>query len=297
MSRWSDLAEWRGPAANNFGDGDTTELEPADAMNQVRGLVVHIAAGTYEGTISWERNPTSDVSSHFVVARDGRCAQLVDTHDRSWCQKAGNPGWLSVENEGFLPSALSSQQCEVISHLLVRAHQEYGVPLQLTTSPAGWGLGYHSMGGEDWGHIACPGPAIIAQLPMIVIRAIQLVTSSTTIEGVPTMLLVKAIGSSSVYLATGFGVVAPAEADLSTLQAHGIPFIEVSPGLVDGLIDQPLRLADQITSTTEVTITNEQAGIIGERIGAAMASIIGLTPEQVAAATEAGIRQALGSLG
>lgn len=298
MSRWGDIAEWRGPASNNFGDGDTVELEASDAMTEVRGLVVHIAEGSFEGTISWERNPDSDVSSHFVVARDGRCAQLVDTHDRSWCQKAGNPGWLSVENEGFLPNALTSQQCEVIARLLARAHREYGVPLQLTTSPAGRGLGYHSMGGESWGHIACPGAAIIVQLPDIVELARQIISEPLIAEGDTDMsfLLVKASGSPSVYLTTGFGTVAPAESDLATLQAHGVSFIEVSQGLIDDLIAQPSRLAEQIGTQTSIVITDAQATIIGDRVGAALTEVTGLTPEQVTIAVEIAIRQALGSL-
>ena len=87
MARWTNVAAWRGPAANNFGDGDYVEREPADALTEVRGLVVHIADGTFAGTISWERNPASNVSSHFVAAKDGRLAQMVDTHDRA----AGRP--------------------------------------------------------------------------------------------------------------------------------------------------------------------------------------------------------------
>jgi hypothetical protein len=89
VSRWSDLAVWRGPTINE-GDGDGTPGEAADRLSSYRGLVVHIASGYFEGTISWQQNPAADVSSHFVVARDGRIAQCVDTADRAWTQRTGN---------------------------------------------------------------------------------------------------------------------------------------------------------------------------------------------------------------
>lgn len=176
MSRWSDLATWRGPTPNQGG-----------AMREVRGVVVHIAAGYFEGTISWQRNDSANVSSHFIVGRDGRCAQMVDTDITAWTQGDGNGHWLSVENEGFLLGhrlhksgwhELSAQMIETNAQLLARAHRQYGVPLQLTSTPTGRGLGYHGMGAEngyDWGHLHCPGEPIKAQLPKVLARAIQIV--------------------------------------------------------------------------------------------------------------------------
>lgn len=186
MSHWTDLAQWRGPSPNT-GDGDSKLDESADRMYEHRGVVVHIAVGYYEGTISWQKNPDANVSSHFVVGRDGRTAQVVDTDIRAWTQSDGNGHWLSVENEGFLEGdhrnpgdwhLLSPQMIEANAQLLARAHREYGVPLQLATSPAGRGLGYHSMGAEtgyNWGHSSCPGEPIKAQLPKVLARAIEIV--------------------------------------------------------------------------------------------------------------------------
>lgn len=172
MARWTDLAQWRGPSPN-IGEGDQTE---------VRGLVVHIAAGWYEGTIAWQRNEDSNISSHFVVGRDGQIAQMVDTADAAWTQRSGNGEWLSVECEGFIASdsknpggweRLSDKQIDAVARLLLKCHQVHGVPLQTTTSPTGRGLGHHSMG-ADWGHRECPGTPIIQQKPAIVARAAAL---------------------------------------------------------------------------------------------------------------------------
>src|SRR5512147_605994 len=90
MAIW-DEATWQGPPDSNFG-GSTIEC---------RGLVLHIAEGSYDGTIAWMKNPVSDVSSHFVIAKDGRIAQMLDTAVTAWTQAAGNGHWVSVENEGF----------------------------------------------------------------------------------------------------------------------------------------------------------------------------------------------------
>jgi hypothetical protein len=167
MPRWTDLATWRGPTTNQ-----------GPAMVEHRGVVLHIAAGSYEGTIAWQKNPDADVSSHFVVAKDGRVAQVVDTDVAAWTQILGNGHWLSIENEGFLPDKLTAGQVEAAAQILARAHRDYGVPLQVATSPSGRGLGHHSMGAENgvnWGHSACPGAAIIAQKPLIVARAKEII--------------------------------------------------------------------------------------------------------------------------
>lgn len=173
MAKWTDLADWRGPTTNRNA-GEQTE---------VRGLVVHIAVGWYEGTIAWQKNPDADVSSHFVVDRDGKIAQLVDTADKAWTQRAGNGEWLSVECVGFPKDdkhnpggweKLSPEQLDAVARLLLKCHQVHDVPLQTTTSSTGKGLGHHSMGGESWGHPECPGRPIIAQKPAIVNRALAL---------------------------------------------------------------------------------------------------------------------------
>jgi murein L,D-transpeptidase YcbB/YkuD len=128
--------------------------------------------GSYEGSHSWFDNPDASASSHFLTARDGRLAQAVDTKDRAWAQAAGNRTWISVENEGKVPQALTKEQLEKVAQTfawVVRTHKD--VPYQVSNSPTVKGLGYHRMGGAAWGGHSCPGDAIIAQLQSIVDRA------------------------------------------------------------------------------------------------------------------------------
>lgn len=56
-------------------------------------IVCHITEGSYSGAVSWLTNPSSGVSAHFVVAKDGRVVQLVDIEDTAWANgTTNNPG-------------------------------------------------------------------------------------------------------------------------------------------------------------------------------------------------------------
>jgi len=168
MPLWPDIAAWRGPTPNTSGS-------IADHMY----VVVHTADGSFEGTIAWQRNASADVSSHFVVAKDGRIAQMLDTNSKPWTQKAGNPYSISIENEGNENTPLTPYQVEANARILAKAHQVHGVPLQLTGKVGTRGLGHHSMGAEsgvDWGHSLCPGSIIKGQKPAILARAKEIVS-------------------------------------------------------------------------------------------------------------------------
>jgi N-acetylmuramoyl-L-alanine amidase len=160
MARWTDIAPRQEHTQNQ-----------TSGRRQVRGLVVHIAEGSYEGTISWQITSTGNkaVSSHFIVAKDGRICQMVDTSDTAWTQADGNPDWISVENEGYSGTPLTDAQLAANADIFARVCREYGVPLQVTSSTDGRGLGHHAMGGQAWGnHPNCPGSPIINQKQHIV---------------------------------------------------------------------------------------------------------------------------------
>ena len=158
-------ASWR-PIPVNFTNNGQAE---------VRGVVVHIMAGTLSGTESWFRNAKARASSHFGTGKGGALYQWVDTSDRAWAQAAGNPSWLSVENEGEGADTLTDAQLDRNAQVLAWAHKTYGVPLKVASSTSDRGLAYHGLGGSAWGgHTSCPGSRIVAQLPEIVRRAKKL---------------------------------------------------------------------------------------------------------------------------
>lgn len=49
-------------------------------------IVWHIADGTYNGTVAWECNPNSGISSHFVLGENGEITQLVPLTEAAYTQ-------------------------------------------------------------------------------------------------------------------------------------------------------------------------------------------------------------------
>lgn len=155
-------------------------------MTGHKGLVLHIAEGTYRGTISWQMNPDQrygdgtsvTTSSTFIVGREpGEWAQMVDTDRIAWCQRSGSYDWLSIELAGYAPNPPTAWQIEACAQLLAWAHEQYGVPLQVTSSTGTRGLGHHSMDNDttvEWGHDSCPGAGVINAKSAIVARAQQI---------------------------------------------------------------------------------------------------------------------------
>jgi hypothetical protein len=150
-------------------------------MSGHRGSVLHIAQGSYRGTIAWQLNPDQryadgtrvNTCSTFIVGKErGEWAQMVDTDLIAWCQRDGSRTWLSVELAGFAPAAPTEWQVWACAQLLAWDHRTYGTSLQVAADPSVRGLGHHSMDrewlGEEWGHEACPGTGVIAAKPAIV---------------------------------------------------------------------------------------------------------------------------------
>jgi hypothetical protein len=188
MGRWTDIATWIGPTVNS-GDGDGRPGEPEDRIGTVYGLVLHIQEGTEAGTEAWQRNPAAQVSSHFLLPKQGRPRQMVDTAERSWCQSAGNSHWLSLECEGHQGDALTPDQVAGAAALVARANRELGVPLQVVDKPltvtglAGGGLTFHGAGGAAWGgHYQCPGGPIAGARALILTAARDVLSPSVNVE-------------------------------------------------------------------------------------------------------------------
>lgn len=53
-------------------------------------IVCHITDGSFDGAVSWIKNPASNVSYHFVVARDGRLTQMVNISDTAFANGTTN---------------------------------------------------------------------------------------------------------------------------------------------------------------------------------------------------------------
>jgi hypothetical protein len=159
-------ARWRGPVPNQGG-----------TMGPIHGLVLHIQEGSESGTDAWFHNPASKVSAHFGNPKSGPLDQWVEIGTVAWAEVDGNSNWISVETEGHSGDSLTPSQLENAAQLLAFLHTGWGVPLQISDSPASGtpGLTGHGLGGSAWGgHYDCPGAPILAQRGAIIARAQQI---------------------------------------------------------------------------------------------------------------------------
>jgi hypothetical protein len=89
-------AVWRPAYRGNF----TNANRGAAAIDFI---VIHIAQGSYSGTISWFKDPRSNVSAHYVIGRRGQIAQCVHNEDIAW--HAGNWRYnkksIGIEHSGY----------------------------------------------------------------------------------------------------------------------------------------------------------------------------------------------------
>jgi hypothetical protein len=168
------------------------------AMSAHDGAALHIAQGTYRGTINWQMNPDQEYqdgtkvntcSTWVVGLAPGEWAQMKDTDLIAWCQRDGSRRWLSIELAGFAPAAPTAWQIEACAQILAWCHQTYGIPLAVANHPGERGLGHHSMDrewapyGEEWGHEACPGTGVINAKAAIVRRAQAIAAGEESIVG------------------------------------------------------------------------------------------------------------------
>jgi hypothetical protein len=73
------------------------------SRSAVRLVVVHVAEGSFGGTVQWFRNPKARSSAHYVVGRLGETDHMVPDGEIAW--HAGN-GWVNahsigIEHEGY----------------------------------------------------------------------------------------------------------------------------------------------------------------------------------------------------
>lgn len=70
---------------------------------QINYVIVHTTQGSYSGAINWFKNPSAQVSAHYVVrSSDGQITQMVDDSDIAWHDACFNSETIGIEHEGFV---------------------------------------------------------------------------------------------------------------------------------------------------------------------------------------------------
>jgi hypothetical protein len=90
-------ARWRPAHHSNY----TNASRGAPKIDKI---VIHVAQGSFSGTINWFQDPSSDVSAHYVVSKRGAVAQCVHNEDIAW-----HAGWwktnkksIGIEHAGYI---------------------------------------------------------------------------------------------------------------------------------------------------------------------------------------------------
>lgn len=120
-------------------------------------ISLHVAEGSFSGTVSWCCNPNSGVSCHFVTGKNGEREQLVDLDKASWCngtstiagashdyrrstnrlvrERKTNANYytISIENEGYSYKdgygRLTDKQYQTLLQLLKELITKYNIPV------------------------------------------------------------------------------------------------------------------------------------------------------------------------
>lgn len=102
--------------------------------HRINKIVIHVAQGSWSGTLDWFRNPRSGVSAHYTVSsRYGAVGQSV--RERNIAYHAGN--WpvnqtsVGIEHEGYFnnPSYFTDAMYRSSAKLSAYLSRRYGIPV------------------------------------------------------------------------------------------------------------------------------------------------------------------------
>lgn len=147
---------WYGASSNNF-----TYASRPPTINKV---IIHVAQGSYWGTINWFQDSRAQASAHYTVGTKGQVGQSVREDDIAW-----HAGWwdynktsIGIEHEGYISdrrwftdamyhssAKLSAYLCKRYSiranrNHIIGHHEVPGCP------GAGGGVSCHTDPGRHW---------------------------------------------------------------------------------------------------------------------------------------------------
>jgi hypothetical protein len=177
----------------------------AATMARHDGVVEHIAVSNGLSLFA-QFNTPGEPCSHFYVRKAGPQGegagmadfeQYVDTAYRAPANLEGNHRMISCETQGGVGTDLAhgwtTAQVNRLAWIAWRCHELHGFPLRAMhdSLPTSRGIGYHKLGinpwrvsgGETWSASngkVCPGAARIAQIPLIISKAVAMADPTPT---------------------------------------------------------------------------------------------------------------------
>ena len=138
--RW---AAWRPAHRGNYTNANRGEVI-------IDYIVIHVAQGSYSGTVNWFKDRRASSSAHYVVSRNGRVAQCVRNEDIAW-----HAGWwrtnkksIGIEHAGYIdnPRSFTGSMYRSSARLSAYVCRRFNVPINRHRI-----IGHNQVPG-------CPGP-------------------------------------------------------------------------------------------------------------------------------------------
>ncbi len=137
-------ATWHRAADDNY-------TNSAREAKDIDIIVVHVAQGSYSGTIGWFEKPRSNVSAHYVVNRNGKVAQCVRNEDIAW--HAGDWSYnrrsIGIEHAGYASEPKTARQYRSSARLSAYLSRRFGIPVDRRHV-----IGHRDVPGAN---MTCPG--------------------------------------------------------------------------------------------------------------------------------------------
>jgi uncharacterized protein YraI len=105
----------------------------ASSSRTIDRIVIHTVEGSYQGCISWFRNPASNVSAHYVVSLRGDITKMLRDSDIGWHCRTWNYRAIGIENEGYAyRNTWTDAQYDALAHLVAYLCDLHNVPIDRT---------------------------------------------------------------------------------------------------------------------------------------------------------------------
>ncbi len=151
------------PGNIHWNPASSANFTPGRSGGPMKFVVIHDMEGSYDGSISWFKNPASQVSAHYCIrSSDGDITQMVREQDTAW--HAGNwpynqtaigiehEGWMSQPTRWYtetmyrrsaqLTAAITKRYSIAVDRSHVIGHNQVPPPSTHTDPGTGW----------DWNH-------------------------------------------------------------------------------------------------------------------------------------------------